>query len=139
METRKIIVKKIDENFEIASVRYSGSIELKDKVLIKGSLVNQFIEMLKKIDHAPDEDIEDNPDENMIEKTLDEINEPDCSIYLGVRKYNYSNEPCELVLSCFWEADSVDSAFINLPYTDFEDLRNQLDFLIDELTKENAE
>ncbi len=97
METRKIIVKKIDENFE------------------------------------------DNPDENMNEKTLDEINEPDCSIYLGVRKYNYSNEPSELVLSCFWEDDSVDSAFINLPYTDFEDLRNQLDFLIGELTKENAE
>ena len=139
METRKIIIKKIDENIEVASVRYSGSIELKDKVLIKGSLVHQFIEMLKKIDHAPDEDIEDNPDENMIEKTLDEINEPDCSFYLGVRKYNYSNEISELVLSSFWEDDSVDSAFINLPYTDFEDLRNQLDFLIGELTKENAE
>ncbi|MCR5063418.1 MAG: hypothetical protein K6A89_09060 [Treponema sp.] len=77
MEARKIIVRKIDENFEIASMRYSGSIELKDKVLIKGSLVNQFIEMLKKIDHAPDED--------------------------------------------------------------FEDLRNKLDFLLGELTKENAE
>lgn len=139
METRKIIVKKIDENFEIASVLYSGSIELKDKVLIKGNLVCQFIEMLKKIDHAPDEDIEDNPVENMIEKSLGEINVPDCSIYLGVRKFNYSNEPCELVLSSFWEDDSVDSAFINLPYTDFEDLRNQLDFLIGELTKENAE
>ena len=97
METRKIIVKKIDENFE------------------------------------------DNPDENMNEKTQDEINEPDCSIYLGVRKYNYSNEPCEFVLNCFWEYDSVDSAFINLPYTDFEDLRNKLDFLIGGLTKENAE
>ena len=30
MKTRKIIVKKIDENFEIASVRYSGLIELKE-------------------------------------------------------------------------------------------------------------
>lgn len=132
---RKFIVKKEQECIEITGIRKSGSVELKDVILIKKVHMQLFINSLKNIDHDPAFDIDDNPDENILQSTLQTIENNEYSIYIGIRKFNYSFENNELELSSFWEDDNVNSASIDISYKDYTDLRSQLDSLIAEIEK----
>ena len=132
---RKFIVKNEQECIEITGIRMSGSVELKDVILIKKVHIQLFINSLKNIDHDPAFDIDDNPDENILQSTLQSIEDDEYSIYIGIRKFNYSFENNDLELSSFWEDDNVKSASIDISYKNFTDLRNQLDSLIAEIEK----
>ncbi len=132
---RKFIVKNEQECIEITGIRMSCSVELKDVILIKKVHIQLFINSLKNIDHDPAFDIDDNPDENILQSTLQSIEDDEYSIYIGIRKFNYSFENNDLELSSFWEDDNVKSASIDISYKNFTDLRNQLDSLIAEIEK----
>ncbi len=131
----KFIVGKENECIEIIGIRMSGSVELKDVILIKNIHIQSFINYLKNIDHDPSIDIEDNPDENIIETLLETIKDDEYNIYIGLRKYNYSFENSELELSSFWKNKNIKSSSIDIPYKNYEDLRMQLDVLIAEIEK----
>ena len=127
-------VKKEAEN-AIIYTHYDTSTNFTLPTVIKQKDLKNLINALKNIKHDPSIDVKDNPDENILNHTLETIEDSDYHISLRIRKYNYSFENAELRLCSYWNNQNFDNDSIDIPYKDFEDLRRQLDSLIAEIEK----
>lgn len=133
---RVLFFKTIKEN-DLIIIRgyYYLDPEYFVQVIIKQSDILKVISFIKNIKHDPEVDIKGNPNENVLNLTLEKFKEPDYQVLIRVRKYNYSFENSEVRLCSYWEKENIQSNSIDIPYKNYEDLRMQLDSLIAEIEK----
>lgn len=126
--------KKENENIVIKGY-YSVEPEYFVQVIIKQSDILNVVQFFKNLDHDPEVDIKEDPNENVLNRTLTKYSDSDYQVIIRARKYNYSFENCEFRVCSYWENENIRSHSIDIPYKDYEDLRKQLDALIAEIEK----
>ena len=119
----------------VISSYYDSDPNLIYKSIIKQKDVYELLSVLKDINHAPDIDIKQDPNDNISMYSIFERQDDEYSISVGVIKYNYSFEFNEFKITTFWENSNIESSLITFSYKNFEDLRRQLDSLIAEIEK----
>ena len=137
MSYKKIIfcgAEKIINKIVISSY-YDSDPNLIYKSIIKQKDVYELLSVLKDINHDPDIDIKQDPNDNISMYSIFERQDDEYSISVGVIKYNYSFELNEFKITTFWENSNIESSLITFSYKNFEDLRRQLDSLIAEIEK----
>ena len=126
--------KKENEDIVIKGY-YSVEPEYFVQVIIKQSDILNIVQFFKNLDHDPEVDIKEDPNENVLNRTLTKYSDSDYQVIIRARKYNYSFENCEFRVCSYWENENIQSHSIDIPYKDYEDLRKQLDALIAEIEK----
>ncbi len=137
MNHQKVLFFKVLKDNKLLLIRgyYSVDPDYFVQVIIKQDDILKVVRFLKKLDHDPEVDIENDSNDNISSVTYETINDSDYDLFIGAHKYNYQFVNNEFELYSFWKSKEINSHSIDIPYKNYEDLRMQLDALIAEIEK----